>query len=287
MDRSGLEPERVLVERVLAGDEAAFATLVDRFCTPMSRLAHAILGDSTHVQDALQETWIAVLGSLPSFEWRASFKTWVLRILSNRARTLAARLGRDACAQLGGGVDDEQEVDPSRFSRFGWWRDPPVAVAAAARRSRGGAGSQAVARARDERARSLAAQAARGGHASRCRGAERGGDLRDPRAERGEPARTLASWSFALARGRRAKDRRAMILTCKQLVKRVTDAREGRLSAIDRAGYRIHLMRCRHCRTYVAQMDAVIDAMSGAPPGHDGSARLQAALASLMRARKE
>jgi anti-sigma factor RsiW len=73
-----------------------------------------------------------------------------------------------------------------------------------------------------------------------------------------------------------------MILTCKQLVKRVTDAREGRLSALDRAGYRLHLMRCRHCRTYVAQMDAIVDAMSGPPPRHDGSAELHAALARLM-----
>ena len=56
-----------------------------------------------------------------------------------------------------------------------------------------------------------------------------------------------------------------MILTCKQLVKRVTDAREGRLSALDRAGYKLHLLRCRHCRAYVAQMDAVVAALRGAP----------------------
>jgi RNA polymerase sigma-70 factor (ECF subfamily) len=129
MTASAVDAERVLVERILAGDSDAFAALVDRFCAPMSRLAGAILGDPTHVPDALQETWIAVLAALPSFEWRASLKTWLLRILSNRTRTLAGRLGRDAHATLDedGGGEDEPAVDPARFSRFGWWREPPCA----------------------------------------------------------------------------------------------------------------------------------------------------------------
>ena len=127
MTEAAAESERVLVERILAGDGAAFAAMVDRFCAPMSRLAQLILGDATYVPDALQETWIAVLGALPGFEWRASLKTFLLRILSNRARTLAGKLGRDAHARLGDDTldADEPEVDPARFSRFGWWRDPP------------------------------------------------------------------------------------------------------------------------------------------------------------------
>lgn len=128
------ESERALVERILAGDSDAFAAMVDRFCAPMSRLAALILGDATHVPDALQETWIAVLAALPGFEWRASLKTWLLRILSNRTRTLARRLGRDAHAALDDGElgDDEPPVDPARFSRFGWWREPPPPWPAAA-----------------------------------------------------------------------------------------------------------------------------------------------------------
>ena len=49
-----------------------------------------------------------------------------------------------------------------------------------------------------------------------------------------------------------------MILTCRQLVEKVTDAREGRLSAGDRAGWAAHLAWCRHCRLYVAQMDETV-----------------------------
>jgi anti-sigma factor RsiW len=49
-----------------------------------------------------------------------------------------------------------------------------------------------------------------------------------------------------------------VIITCRQLVEKVTDAREGRLSPSDRAGWAAHLAWCRHCRLYVKQMDETI-----------------------------
>ena len=77
-----------------------------------------------------------------------------------------------------------------------------------------------------------------------------------------------------------------MILTCKQLVRRVTDAREGRLSPLDRAGYTLHLLRCRHCRTYVAQMDAVVEALQGGRDEKKAPPELHAALARAFAERK-
>ncbi len=128
MKWGGVEPDdRALVERIRAGDAAAFAQLVDRFYAPMARLAGLILGDAAHVPDALQESWIAILGALPRFEGRASLKTWVLRIVANRTRTLAERLGRRRFVPFDEGEPDADEpgADAGRFSRFGWWRDPP------------------------------------------------------------------------------------------------------------------------------------------------------------------
>jgi len=77
-----------------------------------------------------------------------------------------------------------------------------------------------------------------------------------------------------------------MILTCKQLVRAVTDARERRLSALDRLGYKAHLLRCRHCRRYVAQMDAVVEALHGAGPARAAPAELRAAALRAFRERK-
>lgn len=73
-----------------------------------------------------------------------------------------------------------------------------------------------------------------------------------------------------------------MIVTCKDLSEAVTDHREGRLGAADRAGWAIHLAWCSSCRAYVAQMGLVIDAareVPCAPPADDDRAALRARFA--------
>jgi DNA-directed RNA polymerase specialized sigma24 family protein len=47
--------------------------------------------DASAVDDVVQDTWMGVLHGLANFEGRASFKTWLFRILVNRARTRAVR----------------------------------------------------------------------------------------------------------------------------------------------------------------------------------------------------
>jgi len=56
-----------------------------------------------------------------------------------------------------------------------------------------------------------------------------------------------------------------MIVTCRQLVEKVTEASEGHLSATDRAGWAVHLSWCRDCRTYVAQMAETVEVLEAAP----------------------
>ncbi len=74
-----------------------------------------------------------------------------------------------------------------------------------------------------------------------------------------------------------------MILTCKQLVRAATEAREQRLSALDRLGYRAHLLRCGNCRRYVAQLDAVVTALHGLPPTSAAPADARAAALQAFR----
>ncbi len=70
---------------------------------------------------------MAVLEGLDTFEGRASFKTWLYRILANRARTRAVREGRSVpFSALAGREEDESALDPERFDAAGMWRDPPV-----------------------------------------------------------------------------------------------------------------------------------------------------------------
>jgi RNA polymerase sigma-70 factor (ECF subfamily) len=75
----------------------------------------------------VQDTWVAVLNSLPSFEGRSALKSWIFSILANRAKTRAVREKRTiAFAELTApGAEDESAVDPDRFTSAGAWSAPP------------------------------------------------------------------------------------------------------------------------------------------------------------------
>jgi anti-sigma factor RsiW len=74
-----------------------------------------------------------------------------------------------------------------------------------------------------------------------------------------------------------------VILTCRQLVEKVSDAREGRLSAGDRAGFAAHLAWCRHCRLYVAQIDETITLVHDTTPRRASDERRRAVQDLLKR----
>jgi RNA polymerase sigma-70 factor, ECF subfamily len=117
-----------LVRRIRAGDRTAFAGLVRRHGRALLRFARVFVRDEAVAEEVVQETWMAVLEGLDEFEGRASFKTWLYRILANRARTRAVREGRSVpFSALERPEDGESAVDPERFDADGKWRDPPAA----------------------------------------------------------------------------------------------------------------------------------------------------------------
>src|SRR6266516_1936891 len=83
-----------LIEQLRGGNEAAFEALVDRYATAMQRLAMVYVTAWAVAEEVVQETWMAVLEGLNRFEGRSSLKTWMFRILTNRAITRAQREGR-------------------------------------------------------------------------------------------------------------------------------------------------------------------------------------------------
>jgi RNA polymerase sigma-70 factor (ECF subfamily) len=120
--------ERHIIERLLAGDEAAFEALVTCHHGAMLRFARTFISKPDVAEEVVQETWLAVLRGLPAFEGRASLKTWIFRILANRARTRATREARTVpFAELAPAGDEHGDTDlESRFGPDGRWSDPPV-----------------------------------------------------------------------------------------------------------------------------------------------------------------
>ncbi len=94
MMRHAADDEAQLIDALRRHDEAAFVRLVERYQGPLLRLALVYAGSRAVAEDVVQDTWLGVLQGIHKFESRSSFKTWLFRILVNRARTRAEREGR-------------------------------------------------------------------------------------------------------------------------------------------------------------------------------------------------
>jgi RNA polymerase sigma-70 factor (ECF subfamily) len=130
---SDYSDDRVLVAGLRRGDDAAFGWLLDRYGASLQRLARSYVATAAAAEEAVQETWIAVITGIDRFEQRASVKTWLYRILINVARSKGVREHRTvAFASVRDELDaDEPAVDPNRFvrageARAGSWAAPPV-----------------------------------------------------------------------------------------------------------------------------------------------------------------
>jgi RNA polymerase sigma-70 factor, ECF subfamily len=126
--------EAELVAALRAGDEAAFAELARSYNASLLRVAQIYVSSRAVAEEVVQETWLAVLQGLDRFEGRSSLKTWIFRILANRAKTRAIREGRTIpFSSLQPDRVPEPAVDPDRFrdpedGRWpGHWASPPQA----------------------------------------------------------------------------------------------------------------------------------------------------------------
>jgi RNA polymerase sigma-70 factor, ECF subfamily len=101
--------DAALIAALRRGDEGAFVELIERYHRSLLRLARIHVGAAA-AEDVVQETWLGLLHGLNAFEGRASLKTWLFRVLINRARTRAGRESRTVPLS-----EVEPFVDPARF----------------------------------------------------------------------------------------------------------------------------------------------------------------------------
>ena len=114
------DPDALLLGRLRCGDEGAFVILVQRHRPTMLRLAAGYVPSQAVAEEVVQETWLGFLRGLDRFEERSSVRTWLFRILVNRARTAGTRERRSLAVG-----DVEAAVDGARFDSAGGWCAPP------------------------------------------------------------------------------------------------------------------------------------------------------------------
>ena len=113
-----VEMDDELLSRLQEGDEEAFVTLVARYQQPMLRFARSMVPTQAVAEEVVQDTWMGVVRGIDRFEGRSSLKSWLFRILTNRARSTGAREPSHAPIEV------LYTVDPSRFNATGQWADP-------------------------------------------------------------------------------------------------------------------------------------------------------------------
>jgi len=105
--------DEALLTKAAAGEREALEELFGRYRLVAYRVAHRLLGNEADALDAVQEAFVKALIHLPSFQGRSSFKTWMLRVVSNAALDLGRqRSRREAISMDAVGPKYREDFEP-------------------------------------------------------------------------------------------------------------------------------------------------------------------------------
>jgi RNA polymerase sigma-70 factor (TIGR02960 family) len=111
-----------LLGRAQSGDQQAFAQLTDGYRQELQLHCYRILGSTQDAEDALQETFLGAWRALANFEERASIRTWLYRIATNRCLNMLRAAGRrpEVVSSLNGA-----HPEPTRVGEIAWLEPYP------------------------------------------------------------------------------------------------------------------------------------------------------------------
>jgi RNA polymerase sigma-70 factor (ECF subfamily) len=109
-----VQSDEQLLSRLAGGDREALDELFQRYRLVAYRVAHRFLGHEADALDAVQDGFVKALTHLPSFQGRSSFKTWLLRVISNAALDLGRQRGRRETLSLDAhGRAEQEQLQPA------------------------------------------------------------------------------------------------------------------------------------------------------------------------------
>ena len=112
-----------LITRARAGEGGAFEELTQPYCRELQVHCYRMLGSFQDAEDVLQETLLAAWRGLGSFEERASLRTWLYRIATNRC--LNARRSASRRQAKGWDVPGVEPPEPTRLGEVPWLQPYP------------------------------------------------------------------------------------------------------------------------------------------------------------------
>ena len=112
-----------LIARARAGDDEAFRQLIDPYRRELLVHCYRFLGSVQDAEDALQETLLAAWQGLGGFEARASVRTWLYRVATNRClKALRSSSRRPRMSAPTAGFDPPE---PTRLGEVVWLEPYP------------------------------------------------------------------------------------------------------------------------------------------------------------------
>ncbi len=113
-ERMDTAESSLLISRCIAGDEYSIEMFVRQHEIGVFRLAISILRDRSEANEVAQETFIAALKSLPSYQERSSLKAWVYTIALNISRSRLRK--RKVLEKLKGSLSALFQVEAQKHS---------------------------------------------------------------------------------------------------------------------------------------------------------------------------
>jgi RNA polymerase sigma-70 factor (ECF subfamily) len=112
-----------LISRARAGDAGAFRELTEPYRRELQAHCYRMLGSFQDAEDALQDTLLAAWQALAEFEGRASFRTWLYRIATNRCLNARRSASRRQAKEWD--VPNVEPPEPTRFGEVVWLEPYP------------------------------------------------------------------------------------------------------------------------------------------------------------------
>ena len=119
-----------LITRARAGDGDAFRELTEPYRRELQVHCYRMLGSFQDAEDALQDTLLVAWQGLGGFEARASIRTWLYRIATNRC--LNARRSASRRPAMAWPIPDVEPPEPTRLGDVMWLEPYPDALLAGA-----------------------------------------------------------------------------------------------------------------------------------------------------------
>ena len=116
-------PPSQLKDRLLQGDQSAFEEIFGDLNPILLRVAVSITGNRATAEEVTQDAWLSVIENLQSYKGDAPLRHWILKILSNKARSRATRDGKTETLDL---EDSGSRVSQNMFTESGNWAVAPA-----------------------------------------------------------------------------------------------------------------------------------------------------------------